>query len=156
MGDKLPAVHSAGASKGLYGRFLKQARKRGKGKALPASLTLSPFRAFQARLGPSMGLKRGQEQERRGDVFKTVYMPDFFGRVYLARAVERLNAAPPDYNGATALIENAADLRDKRLVMICGALREIIRLRQAGRETERAAQGLKYCAAILEQIETKG
>lgn len=147
---------NGGASAGLYGRFLKQARKRGKGKALPASLTLSPFRAFQARLGAFTGLKRGLENERRGDVFKTVYMPDFFGRGYLVQAVARLQAAPPDYNGATALIDKAADLRDKRLVMIRGALREIIRLRQAGRESERAAQGLKYCAAILRQFETKG
>lgn len=62
MGDKLPAECSAGASEGLYGRFLKQARKRGKGKALPAFSTLSPFRAFQARLGASTGLKRGLER----------------------------------------------------------------------------------------------
>ena len=89
-------------------------------------------------------------------MFKTVYMPDFFGRAYLVQAVERLQAAPPDYDGATALIDKAADLHDKRLVMIRGALREIIRLRQAGRETERASQGLKYCAVILRQFETKG
>ena len=89
-------------------------------------------------------------------MFQTVYVPDYIGREYLARAVKLLQATPPDYAAATALIDNAADLQDRRLVMIRGGLREIIGLQQAGRELERAAQGLRYCAAILQQIDTKG